>query len=153
MARMDDEDLEDFGQMAISPLMMLLGLGALIGGVLFIRNRAEAQAGVEKLELSVNVQGGKPALENQKKLARALIDGLASACPGAPTLNKVIRRKPVIIENGLRIVYTFDANFAGEFDPANPFVRKAVGECMFAFIKKNAAFGSRIEGIRAKRIA
>ena len=54
---------------------------------------------------------------------------------------------------GIRIVYTFDANFAGDFNPESPFLREAVSQCMLAFVKANAAFGGRVSVMRAQRVS
>ena len=118
--------------------------------VLIAATKTYAQEDAQLLELSVNVRGKKPLLEQQRELARLLREELPAACPGAPLLNKTLKRKPVDLDDGVRIVYTFDATFAGD---TLGFVRKEVGECIYAFIQKNAGFGSQVVGIRAKRIA
>lgn len=144
------DELDGLGQ--VSP-GMLVGAGVAAAALFFfIRNRAEAQA-AEVLELSVTLEGNPPSTDDQRALATMLRERLPEACPGAPTLNKVIKRTPVKTDTGIRIVYTFDANFAGDFDPENPFVRPAVAQCIEAFVKANAAFGSRVVGIRAQRIS
>jgi hypothetical protein len=144
-------DMSGLGQPAVNP-GMLIGAGV-AAGILWLAFRARAQDAAEVLELSVTLEGNPPATSDQKALATMLRERLPEACPGAPTLNKVIKRTPVKTDTGIRIVYTFDANFAGDFDPENPFLRPAVAECMLAFIKANAAFGSRVVGIRAQRIS
>lgn len=116
-------------------------------------SEAESDAAPTLLQVSVNVSGRKPTVENMKALAKALREELPGACPGAPVLNKTLKRNVVPVEGGNRIVYTFDATFAGAFDAANPMVRKKVADCMLAFIKGTAKFGGRVIGMRAERIA
>lgn len=114
---------------------------------------AESDAAPTLLQVSVNVEGHKPTVSNMKKLAKALREELPAACPGAPVLNKTLKRNVVKIEGGHRIVYTFDATFAGAFDAKNPMLRKKVAGCVSAFVKQTANFGARVRDIRAERIA
>jgi hypothetical protein len=149
--------------MRFDPIWWWLGGAGLVGVILATR-KAEAQpadtqedadsdAAATILQVSVNVSGPRPSKPNMILLAKALREELPGACPGAPILNKTLKRNVVTVEGGNRIVYTFDATFAGAFDEANPFVKKQVADCMFAFVKQTSRFGARVVGIRAERIA
>lgn len=117
------------------------------------QTEADSDAAPALLQVSVNVAGSKPSKDNMKKLASALLHELPGACAGAPVLNKTLKRNVVKIEGGHRIVYTFDATFAGAFDSSNPYLKKKVADCVFAFTQATAKFGARVKGIRAERIA
>jgi hypothetical protein len=153
------DEYGDFGEPP-SPFMMLLGAGAAVLAVLGLTRLATAQTSAN-LELSVLFGGDtKPGLNNLKAIGKKLVAIMGKKdCPGAPTVNSIVKRTgpfPTELDGGgpgMRVVYMINANFAGDFDDQNAFLKKIAADCIFEQLKAIPGIGGRIEGIRAKRIS
>jgi hypothetical protein len=149
----------DFGGFTDSPWKVLLSLAVVGGGIFFWMNRAKAMGA--NLEIRVNFADpphSKPGKDLLQLIGKTFVDIMGKeACPGAPSVNSIVKRSAPFFEerDGKKYVavnYFIDANFAGEFDPKSIYLREEVAVCILERLR--AIVGIRnVAGIRAFRIA